>query len=222
MVIYGKPGAHGKKVLKGIVKSLFFNSLSLFLLAFASLNLLIAKKKDILIITGLAVSIILVGIFILRVNKGYITFKRYESGVRAEVIVGEALMALKPKILAHGFTLDKIGDCDHIAITNKVYLIETKQGRGFIEVKNGAIYINGKIMPRDPIKQINSQEKMLKRALPLPVEKIICIINSKNTVKYGDILITNTEGLKTLPIKFEQSLSESQLESIKNIIKKSY
>ena len=222
MQIYGTPGAYGKSVARKLAITLSWESLVLFLVTFLGLNLLIAEKKDILIILGIISSIAIGSYLGYRVKKDYESFVRFIAGVKAEAEVSKEIRKLKPELLANGLVIDKIGDCDHLVMDGYIALVETKRGYGYVELIDGALYINKKRMPRNPIAQIEKQAKMLSREFGVELEKIICITGAKNTFRHGSIVITGLEGLNQVISNSKHRITPQKAEQIKKIVANSY
>lgn len=204
MIIVGKPALHGRAVLRKITKTLLVSSIVFTVLAFIVLNLLLSPEKDILIYAGILTATGLLGYLGVVINKSYITYKQYKAGVEAEKSVFRRLKSLKPEAIINGASFPGVGDCDHLVIDGSFFVIETKSGRGKVSSSTGKIYINGKIMPRDPLAQIERQSRILYETFGIKPHKIICITGSSNDLWIGDTLVTNIEGLKALKSSYKQ------------------
>lgn len=220
MVIIGKPGAHGRSMLVKLAKRLLLNSSLFTIVVFLGLNLAITPRKDLLIYAGLVVALALTFYLGRGISRDYMSYQQYKSGVLAERSVYKKLRSLGPELLVNGASFPSIGDCDHIVINGSLYLIETKAGRGKVDLIDGKIYINGKAMPRDPLKQIERQARIIKEQFGITPRKIICITHALGSLMTPDTLITNIEGLKTLKSPIDPPLDQKKKEEILNFFKK--
>lgn len=105
---------------------------------------------------------------------------RLEAGWRAERAVGKVLRRARVDVVAHGVVVGRTGDSDHVVLGPCAAVIETKHGRGPVEVRDGALIMRGRRMPRDPLAQAARQSDLIGRHLQVATTPVVCIVDMTN------------------------------------------
>jgi hypothetical protein len=96
------------------------------------------------------------------------------AGITAEQRVGRALESLPVTAVVHGALLGA-GDVDHVVIGPQLLAVETKYGRGQVQVRNGSIIVGGRTLQRDPLGQARRNAQMVAKAAGAPCTPVLAL-----------------------------------------------
>jgi hypothetical protein len=114
---------------------------------------------------------------------------RLDAGWRAERKVGKVLRKARVDVVAHGVVIGRTGDSDHVALGPCAAVIETKHGHGHVQLRDGALIVRGRRMPRDPLAQSSRQSELIGRQLRVATTPVLCIVDMTNRPFMADGVI---------------------------------
>jgi len=114
----------------------------------------------------------------LGVRRFNVEYLKAASGVRSEARVARRLAAAAPAALVHGVLLGR-GDLDHVVLGPMLAVVETKTGRGRLGLDAaGALLLEGRRLPRDPIGQVVDGASRLSRHLGRRVSAVVVVVDA--------------------------------------------
>jgi hypothetical protein len=167
----GTPAAHARKLaLRGFARALALAAVvALIVTEVASWTL---EHPPTVVVVGLAA-----GVASFRAFSG--PFHRARVGLVSEVRVARALRRMRASAIVHGALLsERGGDADHIVLGPICALVETKTGRGGIQLLDGGrIRTARRVMPKAPLHQAARQAASVTRLTGLPCTPIVCVVD---------------------------------------------
>lgn len=103
---------------------------------------------------------------------------RARAGVRSEDRVRPVLARMRPAAVVHGAVLGAGGDADHVVLGPCAAVVETKTGRGAVEVRGSAMRVGGRPVPGDPVAQARRQAAALRRRAGVWVDAVVCVVDA--------------------------------------------
>lgn len=127
-----------------------------------------------LLVVGVPVALVAV----LGVRRYNVEYLKASVGVRAEARVARRVSRLPFAALVNGALLDR-GDVDHVVLGPCLAVLETKHGRGRVEVRgDGSFRVSGRRLPRDPVAQAAANAERLSRRLNRPVDAVVVVVDA--------------------------------------------
>lgn len=124
-------------------------------------------------------------------------YSRASIGLKSEQRVAKALKNSGAYAVVHGALLaDKGGDADHIVIGPSCIVIETKTGKGKIQVTPDSFIVGSRRVPGHPVKQAKRQAATLGRKLGVRASAIVCVVDMVGApIRYDDVWICSVNDL---------------------------
>lgn len=158
-----------------------------------------------------AVLAVVAGVRIARAGAG--DYHRARVGIRSERRVAAALRRCNPAAVVHGAVIDGHGgDADHIVLGGVCAMVETKTGRGRIELTDdGRVRAGGRWLPKRPLQQASNQAAKVTRALGVPCTPIVCVVDATGgpTTRNG-VVVCNLKQLPQVLASLPQQISAEQ------------
>lgn len=161
------------------------------------------------VLFGGAVVVIPVYVYCAKKAAGYTIQKRKaKSGLDSERMVANALKRKSGAdfVLNGAHPGGTRGDCDHIVIGPCLAVVETKTGRGKVNSTGRGVFVNGRLLPRDPIGQVIRQSDLIRRMSGTDCDPVICVPNMANkpfsVTRQGATVIICS--LRDLPIQLHK------------------
>lgn len=143
-------------------------------------------------------------------------FHRARAGVRSEVRVAKVLRKLNAAAVVHGAVIDgRGGDADHIVLGRVAALVETKTGRGRVQVApDGSMVAGGRRLPKSPVQQARRQAAKVSRATGLPVAAIVCVVDMDDPpLTAGDVTVCSLRALPSVLARLPHVVGPEQAQA---------
>lgn len=103
--------------------------------------------------------------------------RRARVGADSEKRVARVVEALAPSVVVHGADLGSGGDADHVLLGPVCVVIETKTGRGKFRRQGNKVLVGAKVLPRDPVRQVQNQARLLASKTGRYVDAVVCVVD---------------------------------------------
>ena len=101
-------------------------------------------------------------------------------GAKSERRVAKVLGSLNPVALLNSTLLGAGGDADHIVLGPWAVVIETKTGHGLASYDGQHMRVGSKIIPTNPVTQVQRQARALRTEAGIYVDAVVCIVDMDN------------------------------------------
>lgn len=108
------------------------------------------------------------------------------SGIRSEQRVARLLRRSGAAAVINGADLGRGGDADHVVLGPCVAAIETKTGRGRLQVTDRGLQVGRKILPGHPLRQARRQADALTQLIKSPADAVLCIVDLEGSPRRID------------------------------------
>ena len=203
--VIGSPGAHAGALARRALSDVLLASVASLAAGIVALGLWSADRRPGAVLVALAA-----------LGCGWWSRERFADqrraavGAAAERRVGALLERVGAAVVVHGALLGGGGDADHVVAGPCLAAVETKSGRGRLQVDGARVAVGGKVLPRDPVGQARRQAAAVRKLTGVWCAAIVCVADADGApVESGGVTVCSATDLPAVLARLPRVLDDT-------------